>query len=164
MRVVMIKMKAPVIGSHEDEGPSAPHSSPPRFSHVFDLFRVWLSCLSLPVTGIQFYFTESIKEARVLAAPCLVGADLASEITATASSEDFSYMAAMTSRFMADISTVSDLCWTLTPLSVYLKLMFHILSHTVSTTEIATVDWRKILRRRKGVHSHLLLDQDYAYS
>ncbi|KAJ3701271.1 hypothetical protein LUZ61_004976 [Rhynchospora tenuis] len=60
------------------------------------------------LTNIQYYFTDSVKQVRVINAPNLEKAHVSACIGATSSKEECALIAALTSKFMADIAAVSD--------------------------------------------------------
>ncbi|KAJ3701268.1 hypothetical protein LUZ61_004973 [Rhynchospora tenuis] len=60
------------------------------------------------LTYIQYYFTDSVKEVRVINAPLLEKAHVSACIGATSSEEDCALIAELTSKFMADIAIISD--------------------------------------------------------
>ncbi|KAJ4818585.1 F-box family protein [Rhynchospora pubera] len=57
---------------------------------------------------IQYYFSDSVKQVRVINAPLLEKAHVSARIGATSSKEECAFIAALTSKFIADIATVSD--------------------------------------------------------
>ncbi|KAJ3701267.1 hypothetical protein LUZ61_004972 [Rhynchospora tenuis] len=59
------------------------------------------------LTYVQYYFTDSVKEVRVINAPLLEKAHVSARIGPTSSEEECASIAALTSKFMADIAAVS---------------------------------------------------------
>ncbi|KAJ4752282.1 F-box/RNI-like/FBD-like domains-containing protein [Rhynchospora pubera] len=60
------------------------------------------------LSDIQYYFTDSVKQVRVINAPNLEKAHVSACIGATSSKEECALIAALTSKFMPDIAAVSD--------------------------------------------------------
>ncbi|KAJ1685336.1 hypothetical protein LUZ63_016726 [Rhynchospora breviuscula] len=84
------------------------------------------------ITNIQYYFTDSVKQVRVINAPNLEKAHVSARIVATSSKEEYAFIAALTSKFMADIAAVSDLslgfeilkCFSQDAMSCALRVQF----------------------------------------
>ncbi|KAJ3701266.1 hypothetical protein LUZ61_004971 [Rhynchospora tenuis] len=60
------------------------------------------------LTTIQYYFTESMTQVRVLNAPCLEEADISARIGPESSLEECAVIVAPATKLMADIAMVSD--------------------------------------------------------
>ncbi|KAJ1685335.1 hypothetical protein LUZ63_016725 [Rhynchospora breviuscula] len=76
--------------------------------HTDDAKTLSLTFNSPLLTYIQYYFTDSVKEVRVINAPNLEKAHVSARIGADSSKEECAFIAALTSKFMADIATVSE--------------------------------------------------------
>ncbi|KAJ1685334.1 hypothetical protein LUZ63_016724 [Rhynchospora breviuscula] len=84
------------------------------------------------LTSIQYYFTESMTQVRVINAPCLEEADISTRIGPESSSEECTVIAAPATKLMADIAVVSDFsldfetlkCFSQVPVSRALNVQF----------------------------------------